>query len=191
MKEKYGIVRCSNPQPPQVREELEKLCSILSANGAEAVVGKYLFTDEDDFTPGWIRAQELMKLYRTEGMTDIFDISGGDMGNDVLDFLDYEAIARSGATFWGYSDLTTVINAIYTQTGKPSHLFQIRNLVRDTTGAGDAFCAGVAVGLTYGKTMREAVEIGTRLAASVITGSENVCPRFLPRELGLDIEVND
>ena len=63
--------------------------------------------------------------------------------------------------------------------------------VRDTTGAGDAFCAGVAVGLTYGKTMREAVEIGTRLAASVITGSENVCPRFLPRELGLDIEVND
>lgn len=135
MKEKYGIVRCSNPQPPQVREELEKLCTILSANGAEAVVGKYLFTDEDDFTPGWIRAQELMKLYRTEGMTDIFDISGGDMGNDVLDFLDYEAIARSGATFWGYSDLTTVINAIYTQTGKPSHLFQIRNLVRDSTGA--------------------------------------------------------
>lgn len=63
--------------------------------------------------------------------------------------------------------------------------------VRDTTGAGDAFCAGVAVGLTYGKTMPEALEIGTRLAASVITVSENVCPRFLPRELGLDVEVTD
>jgi len=62
--------------------------------------------------------------------------------------------------------------------------------VRDTTGAGDAFCAGVAIGLTYNKTMREAVEIGTRLAASVITGSENVCPRFLPGELGLDIDVD-
>ena len=36
--------------------------------------------------------------------------------------------------------------------------------VRDTTGAGDAFCAGVAIGLTYKKSMREAVEIGTRLA---------------------------
>jgi len=65
------------------------------------------------------------------------------------------------------------------------------NRVIDTTGAGDAFCAGVAMGLTYGKTMREAVEIGTRLAASVITVSENVCPRFLPRELGLDIDVTD
>lgn len=57
--------------------------------------------------------------------------------------------------------------------------------VRDTTGAGDAFCAGVAAGLTYGQDLRGAVAIGTRLAASVITVSENVCPRFLPEELGL------
>ena len=64
-----------------------------------------------------------------------------------------------------------------------------RVIVRDTTGAGDAFCAGAAVGLTYGKSMREAVEIGTHLAASVIGSSENVCPRFLPQEFGLDIEV--
>lgn len=57
--------------------------------------------------------------------------------------------------------------------------------VKDTTGAGDAFCAGVSAGLTYGKTLSEAVEIGTRLAASVITSSENVCPRFLPEEFGI------
>ena len=59
--------------------------------------------------------------------------------------------------------------------------------VKDTTGAGDSFCAGVASGLTYGKTLPEAVEIGTRLAASVITSSENVCPRFLPAEFGLEM----
>ena len=63
--------------------------------------------------------------------------------------------------------------------------------VKDTTGAGDAFCAGVAAGLTYGKTLGEAVEIGTRLASSVIMSSENVCPRFLPKELGIDIEVEE
>ena len=45
---------------------------------------------------------------------------------------------------------------------------------------------GVAIGLTYGKTMAEACEIGTRLAASVICTSENVCPRFLPSEFGID-----
>ena len=63
--------------------------------------------------------------------------------------------------------------------------------VKDTTGAGDAFCAGVSIGLTYGKTMPESIEIGSYLAASVITSSENVCPRFMPREIGLDIEVHD
>lgn len=61
--------------------------------------------------------------------------------------------------------------------------------VKDTTGAGDSFCAGAAIGLTYGKSLAEACEIGAHLAASVIVTSENVCPRFLPRELGLDIDV--
>ena len=58
--------------------------------------------------------------------------------------------------------------------------------VKDTTGAGDAFCAGVSIGLTYGKDMPGAIEIGSTLAASVITSSENVCPRFMPEELGLE-----
>ncbi len=62
-------------------------------------------------------------------------------------------------------------------------------LVKDTTGAGDAFCAGVAIGLTYGKDFPHAIEIGSILAASVITSSENVCPRFQPAELGLDVHL--
>jgi len=57
--------------------------------------------------------------------------------------------------------------------------------VVDTTGCGDAFFAGVCIGLTYGKSLEEACQIGTRLAASVISTRENVCPRFLPAEFGL------
>lgn len=63
--------------------------------------------------------------------------------------------------------------------------------VKDTTGAGDSFCAGVAIGLTYGKTLQEACNIGSMLAASVIVTTEAVCPRFLPRELGLDRDVEE
>lgn len=59
--------------------------------------------------------------------------------------------------------------------------------VADTTGAGDAFFAGVAAGLTYGKTLGEACIIGTRLASSVICSLENTCPRFLPSEFGLKL----
>ena len=59
--------------------------------------------------------------------------------------------------------------------------------VKDTTGAGDAFCAGVAIGMTYGKRMDEAIEIGSTLAASVIASTENVCPRFMPEEFGISL----
>jgi len=57
--------------------------------------------------------------------------------------------------------------------------------VKDTTGAGDAFFAGMTIGLTYGKSMAEACEIGTRLAAAVVATTESVCPRFLPGEFEL------
>ena len=60
-----------------------------------------------------------------------------------------------------------------------------------SVGAGDAFCAGVAIGLTYGKNLKGACDIGAHLAASVIVTTESVCPRFMPRELGLNIDVKD
>ena len=82
--------------------------------------------------------------------------------------------------------------AVYADCNGDKGFCAARNVkVIDTTGAGDAFCAGAAIGLTYGKRLKEACEIGAMLAASVIVTSENVCPRFLPRELGLDMDVVD
>ena len=82
--------------------------------------------------------------------------------------------------------------AVYADLNGNKGICPARNVhVKDTTGAGDAFCAGVSIGLTYGKDLPGAIEIGSHLAASVITSSENVCPRFLPRELGLDIDVEE
>ena len=82
--------------------------------------------------------------------------------------------------------------AVYaSMAGEKGHCAARPVQVRDTSGAGDAFCAGVTIGLTYGKSLREAADIGARLASSVITVTENVCPRFLPKELGIDLEVEE
>ena len=51
--------------------------------------------------------------------------------------------------------------------------------------------AGTVIGLTYGKNLAQSCEIGSRLAASVICITENVCPRFRPLEFGLDVPVVD
>jgi pseudouridine kinase len=71
------------------------------------------------------------------------------------------------------------------QDGEHGYCPGLKVDVIDTTGAGDAFFAGCAIGLTYGKTLEEASQIGTRLAASVIAIKENVCPEFYPEEFGL------
>ncbi len=81
--------------------------------------------------------------------------------------------------------------AVYAELGGKSGYVPAGKVdVIDTAGAGDAFFAGAAIGLSYGKTTREACRIGTRLAASVIASRENVCPRFLPGEFGLETEKN-
>ena len=48
--------------------------------------------------------------------------------------------------------------------------------VVDTTGAGDAFFAGMAAGLASGSSLAQAVRIAGRVAATVVASSENVCP---------------
>ena len=79
--------------------------------------------------------------------------------------------------------------AVYADLEGNKGVCPARNVqVKDTTGAGDAFCAGVSIGLAYGKSLPEAIDIGSALAASVIISSENVCPRFQPAEFGLNVE---
>ena len=76
---------------------------------------------------------------------------------------------------------------IYVSKEEYGHLPAYNVDVIDTTGAGDSFFAGAAAGLTYGKSLRESAEIGTRVASSVIATKESTCPAFMPEEFGLTI----
>ena len=77
--------------------------------------------------------------------------------------------------------------AIYVSMDGESGFCPARDVeVKDTTGAGDSFFAGVTIGMSHGMSMREACEIGATLAASVIVTHDNVCPRFLPGEFGIE-----
>ena len=133
---KAAIVACSNAKEFQYKPQIDDLTAYLHSVGIEAVLSDCIFSDDSVFsgTPRE-RAAQLMRMYRDPEVEEIYDISGGDVANQILDELDYEAIAASKATFWGYSDLSTVLNAIYTMTGKESVLYQIRNVVRGDSTA--------------------------------------------------------
>ena len=129
-----GIVACSNPQPEASRVQNEALAAFFENTGSRVLVSPWIYEGTGNLLcSGKQRADALMQLFQNPEVTDIFDISGGDLANEVLDYLDFSAIAESKALFWGYSDLTTVINAIYAKTGKSSVLYPVKNLVRGET----------------------------------------------------------
>jgi len=114
-------------------------------------------------------------------MDDYSDTTPEKLEKIIYQKADLAGIKRMVVTMGGQG-------AVYAEPGVGSGFVPARNVVvRDTTGAGDAFFSGITIGLTYGKDLKESCEIGSMLAASVITSTVNVCPRFLPSEFGIDI----
>ena len=122
----------------------------------------------------------------------------GLMFSDNYEALDADGMCRTLAGNVHSANIPCMVvtmgdkGAVYARSGGECGTVPAKKVdVIDTTGAGDAFFAGTVIGLTYGKTLAQACEIGSRLAASVICISENVCPRFRPAEFGLDVPVTD
>lgn len=132
---KAGLVCCSNGQLEIYKNDIESLDAKLRNIGISPVYSDYIYS-KDSVGAGTAkeRAAALMDLYNDDSVDAIFDISGGDIANEILPYVDFDMIVSSDKKFFGYSDLTTVINAIYTMTGKTAVLYQVKNLVWDNTG---------------------------------------------------------
>lgn len=128
--DRVALVALSNGLPLNRESDIDRLCLTLDEIGLRAIRSPYLFAMEGVAgASAQLRAKNLMDFYCNEEIKAIFDISGGDIANEVLGELDYEVISKQNKPFFGYSDLTTVINALYSQAGKSSCLYQIRNIV--------------------------------------------------------------
>ena len=128
---KAAIAACSNARQSKYRQETEDLTAFLKSVGIYPVLSDCIYSDDGVFsgTPRQ-RAAQLMKMFKDPEIEEIYDISGGDVANQILDVLDYGAIAASKATFWGFFVNDTATTEIYTMTGKESVLYQVRNTVR-------------------------------------------------------------
>ena len=91
--DKIGIVACSNGLKESSRPEMEQLKITLENLGLTPVFSEYLYAkDGAESGTRQQRAEALMKFYRDEEIKGIFDVSGGDLANGVLPWLDYETI---------------------------------------------------------------------------------------------------
>ncbi len=125
-----GLVCCSDGHPCGRKQSNEQLGQALEAFGLVPVWSPYLYAKQSVFSgTGKERADAVNAFYQNSNIKAIFDISGGNVGNNVLEYLNYGLIRSNPKPFFGYSDVTTVLQAIYTKTGQGGCLYQLRNLV--------------------------------------------------------------
>lgn len=129
---KVGIVACSNGQSLLNQENINKLIETLKSMDLTPICSNYIYAENSVFNGSpKEKGNAFMTLYKNPEITAIFDISGGDLSNEVLPYLDYEFISKNPKPVFGYSDVTTVLNAINSQSSIPTYLYQVRNLIYD------------------------------------------------------------
>lgn len=126
-----AIISCSNGLQESARPTLDKLLKIFSSLGLNVVLSSTIYVKDDGLSSGSgkERGEELMNLYKDSSIDAIFDISGGDLSNEVLEYIDFDVIKNNPKPFIGYSDLSVIFNSIYSQSGAPSYLYQVRHIV--------------------------------------------------------------
>ena len=128
---KIGIISCSNGLSIKNKNIIDELKLNLKSLDIEMVEGDTLYAKEYNLFSGTgeEKARALEKLFLDKDIKMIFDISGGDLANEVLDFLDFNLIKENPKPFFGYSDLTVLLNAIYSQCHIATYNYQLRNLI--------------------------------------------------------------
>lgn len=126
-----AIISCSNGLQESARPTIDKLLEILSSLGLNVILSSTIYVKDDRLSSGSgkERGEELMKLYKDSSIDAIFDVSGGDLANEVLEYIDFDVIKNNLKPFIGYSDLSVILNSIYSQSGAPSYLYQVRHIV--------------------------------------------------------------
>ncbi|MEM0283706.1 MAG: LD-carboxypeptidase [Sulfolobales archaeon] len=67
--------------------------------------------------PEEVRVRDLIEGFRREDIDVIWCVRGGAGGLRLLDYIDYDLIARNPKPLIGFSDITALQNALYSRTG--------------------------------------------------------------------------
>ncbi|WP_326512694.1 S66 peptidase family protein [Clostridium intestinale] len=125
-----GLIACSNGLPIESNTKIKQLEEILVSLGLKFVYGNEIYRSKDVYngTPKE-KAEGLKKLFKDKSVKAIFDISGGDLANGVLKYLDFNEIGSNKKPFFGYSDLSVLLNPLHDLSGIDTYYYQLRNLV--------------------------------------------------------------
>ncbi|MFR5264174.1 S66 peptidase family protein [Clostridium sp.] len=132
--DKVAFFASSNGLSPLLKSNIFSLKKLFNSLGLEVVYGNELFYEEKNSPfneTAIIKAKSLENLFSDKSIKAIFDISGGDLSNGLLSYINFDIIKKNPKPFFGYSDLSTVLNALYKKCGFPTFHYQIKHLINN------------------------------------------------------------
>ena len=99
-------------------EEIKKAKIILESYGFKIKLAKNLFSNTNEYSAtAKEKTEDLNEMFADQSIKMIWCAKGGENSNSVLDYLNYDLIKHNPKIICGYSDITSISNAIYAKTG--------------------------------------------------------------------------
>ena len=113
-----GVIAPSNYIEKDDLEYINASIALMEASGFKVKFGKYVFEDTFGYgTSPEKRAADINWAFKDDEVKAIMCVKGGEDSNTTLDYIDYEMIKKHPKIICGFSDNTSILNAIHEKTG--------------------------------------------------------------------------
>ena len=113
-----GVIALSNYIEKDDLEYINASIALMEASGFKVKFGKYVFENTLGYgTSPEKRAADINWAFKDDEVKAIMCVKGGEDSNTTLDYIDYEMIKNHPKIICGFSDNTSILNAIHEKTG--------------------------------------------------------------------------
>lgn len=113
-----GVIAPSNYIEKDDLEYINASIALMEASGFKVKFGKYVFEDTLGYgTSPEKRAADINWAFKDDEVKAIMCVKGGEDSNTTLDYIDYEMIKKHPKIICGFSDNTSILNAIHQKAG--------------------------------------------------------------------------
>ena len=113
-----GVIAPSNYIEKDDLEYINASIALMEASGFKVKFGKYVFEDTLGYgTSPEKRAADINWAFTDDEVKAIMCVKGGEDSNTALDYIDYKMIKNHPKIICGFSDNTSILNAIHEKTG--------------------------------------------------------------------------
>jgi len=113
-----GVIAPSNIILEKDEEYIEKSIKLFEDLGYKVKFGKYVRANTLGYgATAKQKAEDINNMFADEEIAAIICVKGGEDSNTTFDYIDYEIIKNNPKIICGFSDITSITNAIYSKTG--------------------------------------------------------------------------